>query len=45
MTGGRGDRGQYDGRNVSGVRMCLDVGETGDCVVDVMYKEQVCVCG
>ena len=42
MTGGRGDRGQYDGRNVSGVRMWLDVGETGDCVVDVMYKEQVC---
>ena len=29
MAGGRKDRGLYDGRNVSGVRMWLEVGETG----------------
>ena len=28
MAGGRGDRGMYDGRNVPGVRMWLEVGET-----------------
>ena len=42
MAGGRGDRGLYDGRNVSVVRMWLEVGETGDCMADAMYKEQVC---
>ena len=26
MAGGRGDRGLYDGRNVSGARMWLEVG-------------------
>ena len=42
MAGSRGDRGLYDGRNVSGVRMWLEVGETEDGMVDAMYKEQVC---
>ena len=28
MVGGRGNRGQYGGRNVSGARMWLEVGET-----------------
>ena len=28
MPGGRKDRGLYDGCNVSGVRMWLEVGET-----------------
>ena len=27
---------------MSGARMWLEVGETGDCMVDAMYKEQVC---
>ena len=30
MAGGRGDRGLYDGRNVSGVSMWLEVGATED---------------
>ena len=42
MVGGRRNRGQYDGRSVSGSRMCLEVGETGDCMVDAMYTEQGC---
>ena len=42
VVGGRTDRGLYDGRNVSGVGMCLEVGEIGDCMVDAMYKEQGC---
>ena len=42
MAGGRGDRGLYDGRNVSRVSMWQEVGETGDCMVDAMYKEQMC---
>ena len=42
MTGGRKDRGLYAGRNVSGVRLCLEKGEIGDCMVDAMYKEQGC---
>ena len=29
MAGGSKDRGLYDERNISGVRMCLEVGETG----------------
>ena len=39
MAGGRKDRGLYDGRNVSGVRMWLEVGESEDCMVDAMYQE------
>ena len=42
MVGGRGDRGLYDGRNVSGVRMRLEVGDTEDSMVLAMYKEQGC---
>ena len=42
MAGGRRDRGLYNGRNVSGVRMWLEVGETEDSMVDAMYKEQGC---
>ena len=42
MAGGRGDRGIYDGRNVSGVRIWLEVGETEDTMVDAMCKEPVC---
>ena len=30
MAGGREDRGLYDGRNVSGVSMRLEVGATED---------------
>ena len=43
MAGGRGDRGQYGGRNVSGARMWLEVGETEDCMMDAMYQESGCV--
>ena len=39
MAGGRKDRGLYDGRNVSGVRMWLEVGYTKDNLVDAMYQE------
>ena len=39
MARGRGDRGQYGGRNVSGARMWLEVGETRDCMVDAMCQE------
>ena len=39
MAGGRGDRGLYDGRNVSGVRMWLEVGETEDSMVDALYVQ------
>ena len=42
MAGGKRNRGEYGGRIVSGARMWLDVGETGYCMVDAMYKEQVC---
>ena len=42
MAKGMGDRGLYDGRNVSGVRMWLEVGDTEDSMVDTMYKEQGC---
>ena len=42
MAGGRRNRVLYCGRNVSGARMCLEVGETGDCMLDAMYKEQGC---
>ena len=36
MTGGRGDRGLYDGRNA----MSKEPG--CGCMVDAMYKEQGC---
>ena len=42
MAGRRKDRGLYDRRNVSGVRMWLEVGDTEDNMVDAMYKEQRC---
>ena len=42
MARGRGDRGLYDGRNVSEVRMWLEVEDTEDSMVDAMYKEQGC---
>ena len=42
MFGGRRDRGLYGGRNVSGVRMWLEVGATEDSIVDEMYQEQGC---
>ena len=42
MAGGSGDRGLYDGRNVSGVRMWLEVGTTEDCMKDAMYQESGC---
>ena len=42
MARGRGDRGLCDGRNVSGVKMWLEVGDTEDRMVDAMYKEPGC---
>ena len=42
MAGGRSNRGQYGGRNVSGARMWLEVGEAEDCMVETMCKEQGC---
>ena len=42
MANGRRDRGQFDGRNVSGVRMWLEVGATEDSVVEIMCKQQGC---
>ena len=42
MAGGRGDRGQYGGRNVSGARMWMEVGETEDNMTDAMYQESAC---
>ena len=42
VAGGRGDRGLYDGRNVSGARMSQEVGETEDCMMDAMCKGQGC---
>ena len=42
MARGRKDRGLYDGCNVSGTRMWLEVGDTEDNMVDTMYKEQWC---
>ena len=40
MAGGRRERGLYDGRNVSGARMWVEVGETEDCMVEAVCKEQ-----
>ena len=42
MAGGRGDRGQYGGRNVSGARIWLEVGKTEDCMMDAMCQEPGC---
>ena len=42
MAGGRRDRGLHAGRNVSGVNMWLEVGETGDCMMDTMCQEPGC---
>ena len=42
MAGGRGYRGLFDGRNVSGVRMWLEVGETEDGMVHALYQEPGC---
>ena len=42
MAGGRRNRRQYGGRIVSGATMCLEVGETGYCMVDAMYKQPGC---
>ena len=39
VVGGRRDRGLYDGRNVSGARMWLEVGTTEDSLVEAMCKE------
>ena len=39
MAGGRKDRGLYDGRNVSGARMWLEVGTTEYSMVEAMCKE------
>ena len=42
MAGGRGDRGLYDGHNVSGTRMWLEIGKIEDCMMGAMYREPVC---
>ena len=42
MAEGRSNRGEYRGRIVSRAMMWFEGGETGDCMVDAMYKEQVC---
>ena len=39
---GRRDKGQYGGRNESGDRMWLEVGEADDCMVEAMCKEPGC---
>ena len=39
MAGGSGDRGLYDERNVSGVRMWLEEGDTEESMVETMCKE------
>ena len=39
VAGGRKDKGLYDGRNVSGDRMWLDVGTTEDSMLEAMCKE------
>ena len=42
MAGGRRNRGQYGGRNISVARMWLVVGETGDCMMEAMCQEPGC---
>ena len=39
MVGGRRDRGLYDGPNMSGARIWLEVGTTEDSMVEAMCKE------
>ena len=39
MVVGRSDRGLFDGRNVSGARMWLEVLTTEDSMVETMCKE------
>ena len=39
VAGGRKNRGLYDGRNVSGARMWLEVGETEDSIVDAIRSK------
>ena len=41
MAGGRKTRGLYDGRNVSGARMGLEVGATEDCMLDRIRSKGV----
>ena len=40
MAGGREDRGLYDGRNVLGVSMSLEIGAIEDSMVEAMCKEK-----
>ena len=40
MAGGRGDRRLYDGRNVLGVNMSLEIGAIEDSIVVAMCKKQ-----
>ena len=42
MAGGMGDKGLNAYRNVPGVRMWLEVGETEDSMVDAIYQEPGC---
>ena len=42
MAGGRRDSGLYNGRNVAGARMSLEVRETVDCMMNAMYQESAC---
>ena len=42
MAGGRRNRVQYVGRNISGARMRQKVEETEDCMKDAMYQESGC---
>ena len=42
MAGGRKDIGLYDGRNVPGARMGLEVGATEEGMVEVMCEEPGC---
>ena len=42
VAGGRRNRGQYGGRNVSGARMWLDVGEAEDSMVYGMCRDPGC---
>ena len=44
MAGGRRDKGLYDGRNVLGAKMDLEVEKTEDCMMDAMYREPGCGC-
>ena len=44
VAGCRRNRGQYVGRNISGAGMWLEVGETGDCMMDAMSQDPGCGC-